>query len=136
MSESTLKAGDKLIVNRTIFKARNKNEVFADTGAQLTIYSVTKGKVKFKYKGSERTLDLSEINDYFTTMEVEEYKAKYNESADSVTKQTASDSSSVTEDFLENTNTKDLDEEGKATSLKDALAKLKKEREENCNVPK
>jgi hypothetical protein len=136
LSESTLKAGDKLIVNRTIFKARNKNEVFADTGAELTIYSVTKGKVKFKYKGSERTLDLSEINDYFTTMEVEEYKAKYNESADSVTKQTASDSSSVTEDFLENTNTKDLDEEGKATSLKDALARLKKEREENCNVPK
>jgi hypothetical protein len=136
VSESTLKTGDKLIVNRTIFKARNKNEVFADTGAELTIYSVTKGKVKFKYKGSERTLDLSEINDYFTTMEVEEYKAKYNESADSVTKQTASDSSSVTEDFLENTNTKDLDEEGKATSLKDALARLKKEREENCNVPK
>lgn len=136
ISESALKVGDKLIVNNTIFKSRNKDKVFADSGAQLTIYSIVNGKVKFKYKGSERTLDLSEINDYFTTMEVEEYKSKYNESADSVTKQTASDSSSVTEDFLENTNTKDLDDEGKATSLKDALAKLKKEREENCNVPK
>ena len=131
-----LKPGDTLIVERTIFKSRNPNEVFADTGAELTISSITNGKVLFKYKGSQRTLGLSEINDYFTTMEVEEYKSKYNESADSETIQTAVDSSSVTEDFLENTNTKDLDDEGKATSLKDALAKLKKEREENCNVPK
>jgi len=136
ISETMLKPGDTLIVERTIFKSRNPNEVFADTGAELTISSITNGKVLFKYKGSQRTLGLSEINDYFTTMEVEEYKSKYNESADSETIQTAVDSSSVTEDFLENTNTKDLDDEGKATSLKDALAKLKKEREENCNVPK
>jgi hypothetical protein len=132
ISETSLKIGDKLIVNNTIFKSKNKDEVFADFGTELTVSSIKNGKVLFKFQGSQRTLDLTEINKYFTSMEVEEYKAKYNESADTETKKTANDSSSVTENFLENTNTKDLDNEGKAVSLKDAMAKLKKERKENC----
>jgi len=136
VSETTLKVGDKLIVNNTIFKAKTKDKVFADVGTELTVSSIKGNSIVFKHNGTQRTLALSEINNYFTTMEVEEYKSKYTEGADTETKQTANDSSVVTEDFLESTNTKDLDEVGKATSLKDALAKLKKEREENCSTPK
>lgn len=132
VSESNLKVGDKLVVIKTIFKARNKDEVFADYGAEIRISSIQNGKVKFKYNGSTRTLDLSEINDYFTTMSIEEYKAKYGVAADPVTKTTASDSMAVADNFFDTVDTKELDQEGQNISLADALAKLKKEREENC----
>jgi predicted RecB family endonuclease len=132
ISESSIQAGDKLTVISTIFKARNPNEVFADVGAEIRVSSVENGKVKFKYQGSQRTLDLSEINDYFTTMSIEEYKAQYTTGADPVTKETSVDSSVVTENFLETANLNELDQQGKTTSLEDALAQMEKEREENC----
>jgi hypothetical protein len=132
ISESSIQVGDKLTVISTIFKARNPNKVFADVGAEIRVFSVENGKVQFKYKGSQRTLDLSEINDYFTTMSIEEYKAQYTTGADPVTKETSVDSSVVTENFLETANLNELDQQGKTTSLEDALAQMEKEREENC----
>jgi ribosomal protein S8 len=132
VSESALKVGDKLIVINTIFKAKNKNEVFAVRGDELRITSIQGDKVKFKFNGSQRTLDLSEINDYFTTMSIEEYKAKYGTVADPVTIETSNSSSEVTDNFLESANLNELDNEGKSISLEDALSKMEEDREENC----
>ena len=132
VSESALKVGDKLIVINTIFKAKNKDEVFAVRGDELRITSIQGDKVKFKFNGSQRTLDLSEINDYFTTMSIEEYKAKYGTVADPVTIETSNSSSEVTDNFLESANLNELDNEGKSISLEDALSRMEEDREENC----
>jgi hypothetical protein len=132
VSESALKVGDKLIVINTIFKAKNKDEVFAVRGDELRITSIQGDKVKFKFNGSQRTLDLSEINDYFTTMSIEEYKAKYGTVADPVTIETSNSSSEVTDNFLESANLNELDNEGKSISLEEALSRMEEDREENC----
>jgi len=132
LTESNIKVGDKLIVKNTIFKTRNADQIFAEMNTELVVKEVKDGKVKFSHKGSSKTIGLSEINDYFTNMEVENIKSKINTVADSETKQKADESVSVTDNFLNNTDTTQLDQEGKALSFKDALAKQKKEREESC----
>lgn len=132
LSESNIKVGDKLIVKNTIFKTRNADQIFAEANTELVVKEVKDGKVKFSHKGSSKTIGLSEINDYFTNMEVENIKSKVNTVTDTETKQKADNSVSVADNFLNNTDTTQLDQEGKALSFKDALAKQKKEREESC----
>jgi hypothetical protein len=41
-------------------------EVFAEANTELVVKEIKDDKVKFSYKGSSKTIGLSEINDYFT----------------------------------------------------------------------
>lgn len=132
LSESDIKVGAKLIVKNTIFKTRNADQIFAEANTELVVKEVKDGKVKFTHKGSSKTIGLSEINDYFTNMEVENIKSKGNTVADNETKQKAEDSVSVADNFLDNADTNEFEKEGKKLSLKEAMAKQKKEREESC----
>jgi len=132
LSESDIKVGDKLIVKNTIFKTRNADQIFAEANTELVVKEVKDGKVKFAHKGSSKTIGLSEINDYFTNMEVENIKSKTNTVADSETKQKSEDSVSIADNFLDNADTNEFEKEGKKLSLKEAMAKQKKEREESC----
>ena len=132
LTESDIKVGDKLIVKNTIFKTRNADQIFAEANTELVVKEVKDGKVKFSHKGSSKTIGLSEINDYFTNMEVENIKSKVNTVADTETKTTATSSVSVTDNYFDTVDINELDEEGKNTSLDDAFAKLEETREVNC----
>lgn len=132
LTESNIKVGDKLIVKNTIFKTRNVNEIFAEANTELVVKEVKDDKVKFSHKGSSKTIGLSEINDYFTNMEVENIKSKINTVADTETKATSTSSVSVTDNYFDTVDTNALDEEVKSTTSEDAFARLEETREENC----
>ena len=132
LTESDIKVGDKLIVKNTIFKTRNADQIFAEANTELVVKEVKDGKVKFSHKGSSKTIGLSEINDYFTNMEVENIKSKVNTVADTETKATSTSSVSVTDNYFDTVDTNALDEEVKNTTSEDAFAKLEETREVNC----
>ena len=141
VSETLLKVGDKLIVKNTIFKSVNSSfesaltgepEVFATEGVELTISSIKNNKVMFKYQGSQKTINMSEINDYFTTLNIVEFNEKNVVGVDDTSIATAVDSSTITEQFLSTANAKELEDEYKKISAEDALDNLESERDENC----
>ena len=141
VSETLLKVGDKLIVKNTIFKSVNSSfesaltgepEVFATEGVELTISSIKNNKVMFKYQGSQKTINMSEINNYFTTLDIVEFNEKNVVGVDNTSIATAVDSSTITEQFLSTANAKELEDEYKNISAEDALDNLESERDENC----
>ena len=141
VSETLLKVGDKLIVKNTIFKSVNSSfesaltgepEVFATEGVELTISSIKNNKVMFKYQGSQKTINMSEINNYFTTLDIVEFNEKNVVGVDNTSIATAVDSSTITEQFLSTVNAKELEDEYKNISAEDALDNLESERDENC----
>jgi hypothetical protein len=141
VSETLLKVGDKLIVKNTIFKSVNSSfksaltgnpEVFASEGVELIVSSIKNNKVMFKYQGSQRTINMSDINDYFTTLDIVEFNEKNVVSVDNASIATAVDSSTITEQFLSTANAKELEDEYKNISATDALDNLESERDENC----
>jgi hypothetical protein len=141
VSETLLKVGDKLIVKNTIFKSVNSSfesaltgepEVFATEGVELTISSIKNNKVMFKYQGSQKTINMSEINNYFTTLDIVEFNEKNVVGVDDTSIATAVDSSTITEQFLSTVNAKELEDEYKNISAEDALDNLESERDKNC----
>ena len=141
VSETLLKVGDKLIVKNTIFKSVNSSfesaltgepEVFATEGVELTISSIKNNKVMFKYQGSQKTINMSEINNYFTTLDIVEFNEKNVVGVDNTSIATAVDSSTITEQFLSTVNAKELEDAYKNISVEDALDNLESERDENC----
>ena len=86
----------------------------------------------FKYQGSQRTINMSDINDYFTTLDIVEFNEKNVVSVDNTSITTAVDSSTITEQFLSTANAKELEDEYKNISATDALDNLESERDENC----
>jgi hypothetical protein len=79
---------------------------------------------------------MSEINDYFTTLDIVEFNEKNVVGVDDTSIATAVDSSTITEQFLSTANAKELEDEYKNISAEDALDNLESERDEYCDKNK
>jgi len=101
VSQIKLKKGDTLIVQKEI-AGRTTDTVFASRGAVITVFEITEKGVRFKYMGRQKTLSLSEMDEFLTTIPIQETKDAEGEGEelDEIDKEIIADSIKVVKDFI------------------------------------
>ena len=101
VSQLDLKKGDTVIVQKEI-AGRTTDTVFASRGAVITVFEITEKGVKFKYMGRQKTLSLSEMDEFLTTIPIQETKDAEveGEELDEIDKEIIADSIKVVKDFI------------------------------------
>jgi hypothetical protein len=101
VSELTLKKGDTVIVENTIF-GKNEGIVFANKGAVITVLKSTEKGVTFTYNKRQKTVPLSELDKHVTTMPIAKAKEaqKADEKLDEIDKDIIAESSKIVKDFI------------------------------------
>jgi len=125
ISKTLLNEGDVVVVINTI-PGKTKDDVFANTGAEITVVKSDKNGVKFTYDNKEKTLSLSELDKHISTIAIEKAKEaqKADEILDTQDKDLIAESLKVLKDFT--SNTKNIDK-AKANVNDKTLTKIYEE---------
>jgi hypothetical protein len=125
ISKTLLNEGDVVVVIDTV-PGKTKDDVFADTGAEITVVKSDKNGVEFTYNNKEKTLSLFELDKHISTLAIEKAKEaqKANKGLDTQDKDLIAESLKVLKDFT--SNTKNIDK-AKANVNDKTLAEIYKE---------
>lgn len=101
VSKMSLRKGDTVIVQKEI-AGRTTDTVFASRGAVITVFEITEKGVRFKYMGRQKTLSLSEMDEFLTTIPIQKTKDAEveGEELDEIDKEIIADSIKVVKDFI------------------------------------
>lgn len=126
VSQLDLKKGDTVIVEKTI-PGRKNDPDFASAGAVITVIETTEKGVKFTYMGRQKTLSLTEMDKFVTTVPIQKAKDAEvaDEKLDELDKELIADSIKVVKEFI-NSDTLIENAQGKANekSLEDIYKDL------------
>ena len=114
VSELTLKNGDTVIVEKTI-PGRKNDPDFASVGAVITVMETTEKGIRFTYMGRQKTLSLTEMDKFVTTIPIQKAKDAEiaDEKLDELDKELIADSIKVVKEFI-NSDTLIENAQGKA----------------------
>jgi hypothetical protein len=126
VSQLDLKKGDTVIVEKTI-PGRKNDPDFASAGAVITVMETTEKGVRFTYMGRQKSLSLTEMDKFVTTIPIQKAKDAEvaEEKLDELDKELIADSIKVVKEFI-NSDTLIANAKGKADekSLEDIYKDL------------